>query len=67
LIWENKTVTFWYRQNMMLFVKDPLQPKILGVDCGGAAIVHPEYFWSRVRHRRSISNLVRFIKGEAMA
>ena len=65
LIWENKKIALWYRQNMMLFFKGPLRPKISGIDWGGAAVVHPEY-WLRA-HKRSIANLVHFIKGETMA
>jgi SAM-dependent methyltransferase len=69
LIWQNDRISTWYRQNMMLFLRSPRMPKFDGDDWRGMPLVHPNYFgWhsGAIRHRRSLSNLVRFIRGMPM-
>lgn len=65
-IWENPNIAPWYRQNMMIFMKDPMKPIVTASpDWNGKAIVHPQYFeWAKMPKRRSLGNLVRFILGE---
>jgi Methyltransferase domain len=69
LIWQNDRISTWYRQNMMLFLRSPRTPKIDGDDWRGMPLVHPNYFGRHsgdIRHRRSLSNLVRFIRARPM-
>lgn len=66
LIWRDDRISTWYRQNMILFMRPPRTPKIDGDDWRGMPLVHPNYFAGQsdaTRHRRSLSNLVRFIRG----
>ncbi len=66
LFWHNPDITIWYRQNIMLFMRAPRVPLVEGMDWGGAAIAHPWYFENARKHRRSISNLARFVRGRDM-
>ncbi len=66
LIWENEEIEFWYRQNALLFVRDPSSKSSAAVDWGGHDLVHPKHYDSYRRRRvaRSPRNLYRFITGQ---
>jgi SAM-dependent methyltransferase len=62
LLWNNAAIAFWYRQNMMLFMKPPNKPLVAGDDWGGYAIVHPELFGQAVSEtKRPSSSMARRI------
>jgi methyltransferase family protein len=66
LIWQDPNIALWYRQNIMLFMRRPKVPLIDGVDWDGASVAHPWYYQNARRHRRTVTNLVRFIRGRDM-
>ena len=62
IIWMNPGISLWYRQNIMLFMREPRAPKIKGDDWRGTPLVHPDYFRAvSSPRRRSLLNLARFI------
>jgi hypothetical protein len=65
LIWQNSGISTWYRQNMLLFMRDV--PHSNGDDWRGAPLVHPEYFNQPIRYRRSLENLTRLLRGQPLS
>lgn len=66
-MWNNQDISVWYRQNIMLFMKEPQRPLVDTKDWEGAAVVHPQYFeWAHMKKARTVNNLKRFLLGKPL-
>jgi hypothetical protein len=67
-IWTDTSIPTWYRQNVLLFVKDSRLSSLPGLQgrqsSGPLALVHPEIYLKGHRKTSGIRNLVRSIRGK---
>ena len=60
LIWEMEGVSSWYKQNTVLYAKDPSVLSVEGLeDWGARAVVHPELWLTKMEPWRTIGRRFR--------